>query len=153
MAVTRSDAYTQTNKKQEYFSDFLDSFAVSPIGGELGKVINERAVTQSIKNLIMTSLGERLFQPTIGSNIYNSLFEFNDNLTTSSIEFNIANTLKYNEPRCNLISLKATPIIGNYLPAVGPNPSNDYTIEVSITYALINNPEPITINFMLRRVR
>jgi phage baseplate assembly protein W len=140
MAVTRADTLTSTIKKQEYFSDFLDSFAVSPVGGELGKVVNERSVTQSIKNLIMTSLGERLFQPTVGSNIYNSLFEFNDNLTNASIEFNIANTLKYNEPRCNLIS-------------VNVSSTDDYSLQVTITYALINNPEPITINFMLQRVR
>jgi len=140
MAVTRADTLTSTIKKQEYFSDFLDSFAVSPVGGELGKVVNERSVTQSIKNLIMTSLGERLFQPTVGSNIYNSLFEFNDNLTNASIEFNIANTLKYNEPRCNLIS-------------VNVSSTDDYSLQVTITYALINNPEPITINFMLKRVR
>jgi len=138
--VTRADRNTSTAKKQEYFSDFLDSFAVSPVGGELGKVVNERSVTQSIKNLIMTSLGERLFQPTVGSNIYNSLFEFNDNLTNASIEFNIANTLKYNEPRCNLIS-------------VNVSSTDDYSLQVTITYALINNPEPITINFMLKRVR
>ena len=138
--VTRADRNTSTAKKQEYFSDFLDSFAVSPVGGELGKVVNERSVTQSIKNLIMTSLGERLFQPTVGSNIYNSLFEFNDNLTNASIEFNIANTLKYNEPRCNLIS-------------VNVSSTDDYSLQVTITYALINNPEPITINFMLQRVR
>lgn len=140
MAVTRADTLTSTIKKQEYFSDFLNSFAVSPVGGELGKVVNERSVTQSIKNLIMTSLGERLFQPTVGSNIYNSLFEFNDNLTNASIEFNIANTLKYNEPRCNLIS-------------VNVSSTDDYSLQVTITYALINNPEPITINFMLQRVR
>ena len=138
--VTRADRNTSTAKKQEYFSDFLDSFAISPVGGELGKVVNERSVTQSIKNLIMTSLGERLFQPTVGSNIYNSLFEFNDNLTNASIEFNIANTLKYNEPRCNLIS-------------VNVSSTDDYSLQVTITYALINNPEPITINFMLKRVR
>jgi len=140
MAVTRADTLTSTIKKQEYFSDFLDSFAVSPVGGELGKVVNERSVSQSIKNLIMTSLGERLFQPTVGSNIYNSVFEFNDNLTNASIEFNIANTLKYNEPRCNLIS-------------VNVSSTDDYSLQVTITYALINNPEPITINFMLQRVR
>lgn len=140
MAITRADTLTSTIKKQEYFSDFLDSFSKTPNGGDLGRVINERSVTQSIKNLIMTSLGERLFQPNIGSNIYNSLFEFNDNLTNASIEFNIQNTLKYNEPRCNLISVTASSI-------------GDNSIEVNIVYSLINNPEPISINFMLQRVR
>ena len=138
--ATRADTLTSTSKKQEYFSDFLDSFSLTPIGNDLGRVINEAAVTQSIKNLIYTNLGERLFQPNIGSNIKNSLFEFNDAINSQNIVFNIQNTIKYNEPRCNLISVIA-------------NPADDYTFLVNITYSLINNPEPITINMILQRVR
>ena len=138
--ATRADTLTSTIKKQEYFSDFLDSFSTTPIGNDLGRVINETSVTQSIKNLIYTNLGERLFQPNIGSNIKNSLFEFNDIITSQNIIFSIQNTIKYNEPRCNLISVTA-------------NPADDYTFLVNITYSLINNPEPITINMILQRVR
>jgi phage baseplate assembly protein W len=140
MVITRADTLTSTIKKQEFFSDFLDSFATTPMGGDLGRVINERAVTQSIKNLIWTNLGERLFQPNVGSKINNSLFEMNDFITLNGIKTSIQNTIRYNEPRCNLISIEA-------------NSTDEHTISVSITYALINNPTPITFNLMLQRVR
>lgn len=140
MTITRADTLSNNLKKQEFFSDFLDSFSLTPLGNDIGRVINERSVTQSIKNLIFTNLGERLFQPNIGSNVSSSLFEMNDSITSKSIILNIQNTIKYNEPRCNLIS-------------VNVNSINEYGIAVVIVYSLINNPAPITINMMLQRIR
>ena len=138
--VTRADTLTSLIKKQEYFSDFLDSFTTTPIGNDLGRVVNEKAVTQAIKNLIYTDLGERLFQPTVGSNIRASLFEMNDFITRQNVSLAIQNTIKYNEPRCNLISVVVTS-------------PDDYTLSVTIVYALINNPAPITISMIVQRVR
>lgn len=138
--ITRADTLTGVNKTQEFFSDFLDSFALSPYGSDIGRVINENSVTQSIMNLINTVIGERLFQPTVGCGIYNNLFEINDDITTNDIIYNIKNTISNNEPRCNLISVVVNSI-------------DDYTISVTITYSLINNPTPITINTLLLRVR
>jgi phage baseplate assembly protein W len=156
MALTRADTLTTTLKKQEYFSDFLNSFAFSPIGNNLGKVTNEHSIKQSLKNLIFTNLGERLFQPNIGSNVFNSLFEpniYSDDTVAntkdsyknyfpgSTIEFNIKNTIKFNEPRVNLLEVNVTPT------------DNDNSLQVNIIFCLINNPEPITLNFLLKRVR
>ena len=138
MATIKADI---NNKKPiEFYSDFLDSFSISPFGNDLGRVINENAVTQSILNLIRTNIGERLFQPNIGCNIYGSLFEFNDSVTTTAIVLNVQNTLKYYEPRCNLLSVTV-------------NSLNDYNIDITIVYSLINNPTPITIGTILQRVR
>jgi phage baseplate assembly protein W len=151
MALTRADTLTETQKKQEYFSDFLNSFSISPIGNNLGKVTNEQSIKQSIKNLIFTNLGERLFQPTIGSNVLNSLFEPNvlssdESMSVNffpgaNIEFNIKNTIKFNEPRVTLLDVSVAPT------------NNDNTLQVNIVFSLINNPEPITLNFLLKRVR
>ena len=155
MALTRADTLTATQKKQEYFSDFLNSFAMSPASNNLGKLTNEQSIKQSLKNLIFTNLGERLFQPTIGSGILNSIFEPNiysvdESLDIKSsinyfpganIEFNIKNTIKFNEPRVNLLDVKVSPT------------NNDNALQVDILFCLINNPEPISLNFILKRVR
>ena len=66
MYITRADTLTATQKKLEYYSDFLDNFDRSPIGNELGRAVNEKSVNQSIRNLLFTDYGERMFQPTIG---------------------------------------------------------------------------------------
>ena len=113
----------------------------SPVNNNLAKISNEESVKQSLKNLILTSLGERIFQPNIGSGVNNLLFENSTRPTLNSIEFNIQNTIKYNEPRVNIIDVKAK------------ETTNPNAVQVDIVFSMINNPEPISINFILKRVR
>jgi len=141
VSLARSATNTTTSKQKEYFSDFLDSFALSPLGQNLGLVKNEESVKQALKNLIKTNLGERMFQPNLGSNILGSLFELNSTLTLSSLEFYISNTIQNNEPRVNLISV----VVESFF--------DDDEIAITIVFSLVNNPSPITLSFMLKRIR
>ncbi len=140
MAITRADALIG-NKKPEFFSDFLNSFSKTPVGEQLAKVVNERAVNQSLKNLLMTNLGERLFQPYVGSNVYATLFENNTLTTLETLVFYIETTIRNNEPRVNLLQVLIN------------ETDSENEIDITIIYNLINNPEPITFNFILKRVR
>jgi phage baseplate assembly protein W len=141
MAITRADTFTENKKKIEFFSDFVNSFAKTPFGDQLGKLTNEKSVSQSLKNLILTNLGERLFQPFVGSNVNSVLFENNTANTLSDLEFYIQNTIENNEPRVNLIQVLI---------------NSDYSengISITLIYNLINNPEPVSFSFFLKRVR
>ena len=129
----------QRTKPVEYFSDFLNNMDVHPVNKSLGRVINEEAVKQSLKNLILTNSGERLFQPTIGSDVYKSLFEPNDIITAENITYHITSTIKYNEPRVILLNVIVNP--------------DNYSFYVNIVFSLINNPRTINLNLILRRVR
>lgn len=142
MENTRADVLIGTKKQKEFFSDFVTSFRKTPIGDELGRVVNESAVNQSIRNIIKTNLGERLFQPTIGSDILYSLFENNNGDIRGELEIYIENALKLSEPRVMLKGVE-----------VNSDKSNNNAIDVTIVYNLINNPEPITLTVVLRRVR
>jgi phage baseplate assembly protein W len=139
--LSRAETLTGSNRKIEYFSDFTTSFAKTPVGDQLARVINEKSINQSLKNLILTNLGERLFQPYIGSNILSSLFELNDAQDLNDLEFYIENTIKNNERRVNLLGVDVS---------VG---SNENEIRISIVYNTINSPEQITFEYILRRVR
>ena len=141
MAITRADTFTENKKKIEFFSDFVNSFAKSPFGDQLGKLTNEKSVSQSLKNLILTNLGERLFQPFVGSNVNSVLFENNTANTLSDLEFYIQNTIENNEPRVNLIQVLI---------------NSDYSengISITLIYNLIHHPEPVSFSFFLKRVR
>ena len=59
---------------QNDFSDFNNSMATKG-DGDLAKTVDEFAVAQSIKNLILTDKMERPFQPTLGCDIRKVLFE------------------------------------------------------------------------------
>ena len=91
---TRSDFISQTYTQPDTFSDFLDDFTAHPVTGDIVRIKNENSIRQSVKNLVMTSMGERPFQSYIGSNVYNSLFEPND--------FILAQTLKYKIGRAHV---------------------------------------------------
>ena len=136
--VTRADKYLPP-QKQEYFSDFLNDFDSHPINHSLSKVVNENSIKQSIRNLILTNLGERLFQPNIGSNILYSLFEPNDVVTAENITFFIKSTISQNEPRAMLLEVNVYPDLNSF--------------NVNIVFSLINNSIPIYLNVILKRVR
>lgn len=138
--ITRSDKNSPQTEKV-YFSDFLNDFDSHPLYNTLVNVTNENAVKQSIRNLILTNLGERLFQPTIGSDVVKSLFEPNDIVTAENITFYIKNTIKQNEPRALLLNVIVTPN------------SNADSFDVSIVFSLVNNTKVQTLDLILRRVR
>jgi len=142
MAVTRADVLTGTKKQTEFFSDFNNNFNKTPFGNQLARLVNENAVEQSLRNLIKTNLGERLFQPRIGSDVYASLFEnnFPENLTT--LELFIKTTIRNNEPRVILNNITVT-----------SDSIDEHTVTVKLEYSLINNPEELTLDIILKRVR
>jgi phage baseplate assembly protein W len=139
---TRADTFTGSKKQVDFFSDFMTSFAKTPIGNQLAKVSNEHSVNQSLKNLLKTNLGERLFQPTVGSEIMATLFEMNVTDSLSMLEMFIRNTIENNEPRVNLVEVNVETVV-----------NDENTIEITLIYNLINNPELNTLTMLLKRVR
>lgn len=142
MAITRADSLTGIKKQREFFSDFTKGFKKSPYGGDLGRNINNDAINESLRNLMRTNLGERLFQPNIGSDIYTLLFENNFPENLDIVETFVRNTIKNNEPRVNLIGVD-----------VSTSEYSENEIQITIVYNLINNPDPITLTVILKRVR
>ena len=66
---------TANTAKSVVFSDFFTDFSRSPTSGMLNIKTNEDAVKQSVRNLLLTDKYERPYQPEIGSNVRNLLFE------------------------------------------------------------------------------
>lgn len=91
------------------FKDVSATFKLNPINLDLITLSNENAIARSIRNLIFTIPGEKPFEPLIGSNVTNLLFENMDSLTASSIQTEIENTINNFEPRVQLVQVKVTP--------------------------------------------
>jgi phage baseplate assembly protein W len=160
MALTRADALTGTIKQQEYFSDFLDSFMKTPFGNQLGRVLNEDSVNQSLRNIIMTNVGERMFQPVIGSNVYKMLFqplsvqEFRAGVGVTTLEFMVKNAIEKNEPRVILIDVGVKSAVADALGTQSrAGIPDENSVMITIVYRLINKVDPITFNYVLKRVR
>jgi phage baseplate assembly protein W len=91
------------------FKDISLSFSVNPLNYDLVVIKNETAIARSIRNLIYTTLGERFFTPSLGSNVTRALFDSLDSITADVIQSEIKTTIDNYEPRVNLISVNVTP--------------------------------------------
>ena len=134
-------AITPLTKKREIYSDLPMSFAVNPVSNDVTRKINEEAVKESIKNLILTDKGERLFQPNVGCNIRSQLFENYTQQTVDIMKDLIRTTIVNYEPRCEIINIEIS----------GEIDANEMTI--TITFAIINTTEPVTLSVVLNRIR
>ena len=118
------------------YRDLDLNFTIHPVKKDINKNIDEMAVINSVKNLILTNHYERPFQPDLGSNIQKLLFENMDNITAAAIQREIQQTIKNFEPRVNLIAVN-----------VSPNFDNN-TFRVGMEFYIINRTEPITIELL-----
>lgn len=132
---------TPLSRRKEIYSDVYKTMAVSAVNADLLKLSDEQSVKESIKNLIMTNRGERLFQPEVGCDIRSLLF---DNFTPDRLIIAkelIKTTLSNYEPRAGVIGID---VIGGI---------DDNSISITITFNIINREEPIVLTLTLDRVR
>lgn len=139
--MSRADAFTELTNQDEVYSDFLVNMNPHPVSGALLRFVNEKAVTRSIRNLILTNPGERLYQPDIGSGIRSLLFEPMSQFTANTLRKLIEDTIRKYEERAQVLAVEVIP----------DEERNRYT--VTIVYMLINKPDPVTVNVTLQRVR
>lgn len=139
--MSRADRFTELDRKNELYSDFLTNLNTHPVSRETLRFVNETAVTRSIRNLLSTQQGERLYQPDVGSNVRKLLFEPIDDVTTDILTSTIRDTLTAFEPRAKVLDVQVVP----------DEERNRYV--VTVVYMLINKQDPISVNITLQRVR
>ena len=126
-------------KRSRSFKDFSVNFAKNPFTDDLSVVNNDNSIKQAVKNLILTSPGEKPFQPLVGSSVKRLLFESLDAFTADAVSEEIRTTINQYEPRVSLTNVEVTPIFeGNKL-------------NVSIEYRIVGLPIVETIEFVLQR--
>ncbi len=91
------------------FKDISLSFDPHPITNDLPVLVNQQAIRRSIRNLVQTIPTERFFNPILGSDVRQSLFEFVDFGTASDIRDQILNTISNFEPRVNDVDVQVDP--------------------------------------------
>ena len=106
---------------------------------DVAVVKNDNAIKQAVRNLILTTPGEKPFQPLVGSNISQLLFEPLDDFTEDAIRQEIINTINRFEPR---VRLETVEVIGNF---------SRNTFDVTVEYRIVGIPIVETIEFVLQR--
>lgn len=123
------------------YRDLDLSFATHPVTGDLVMKNDVSAVLQSVRNLVMTTAGEILWEPNIGGGVARLLFEPNDLMMKMQLHDRIKNTILRFEPRVEVIDLEITRF------------ENGNGIYIKLQFYILNNPEPITETIPIKRLR
>ena len=123
------------------YVDIDFDFQAHPVSGDLVLKKNEEAIKKSVKSLILTNKYERPFQPSINGRVRQLLFENMTPVTGVNLRSNIEDVLQQHEPRIDVL-------------AVNVNQNDEMnSIEVSIEFAIKNQPDIVTLTTVLERNR
>ena len=129
-------------RQSRRFKDISLSFKRHPVTNDILALTNEDAIKRSVRNLVETINEERFFNPLLGSQVKDSLFELPDNSLKATLKTQIENSILNFEPRVNL-----TDVIVDH-----PNDTND--LQVIVSYDIIGQESaPQEITFILQPTR
>jgi len=138
------DAGTLTNrskKSTKIYKDLNLDFSQNIATKDIQKLLDVESVKRSVRNLINLNHYEKPFHPEIGSNLRAMLFE---NITPQMTHFigkQIELLIRNYEPRCRLVEVVNKPDLRK----------NGYS--VSISFYVINTPNPVQVETFLERLR
>ena len=124
------------------FKDINLSFNAHPVTKDITVLKNENAIKRSVRNIVNTMPRERFFNPTLGSDVRSSLFNFVDYGTASVIQKQIQIAIENFEPRVDNLQVN-----------VFPRPdSNEF--EVNVIFDIIGQQFPTQeFTFLLEATR
>ena len=131
-----------TERISRAFKDINLSFQRHPITKDVTVLKNENAIKRSVRNIVNTIPRERFFNPTLGSDVRSSLFNFVDYGTASVIQKQIQIAIENFEPRVDNLQIN-----------VFPRPdSNEF--EVNVIFDIIGQQFPTQeFTFLLEATR
>ena len=124
------------------FRDISLSFAKHPITDDIGVFYNEDAIKRSVQNLVRTRIGERFYNPLLGSRIEDQMFEIAGSDAAMELEDDIVLLLDNFEPR----------VANTQVKVVYPLDSNSLIIEIGYDIVGITAPRQ-NIDFILQSSR
>lgn len=124
------------------FKDISMTFQVNPLSNDLIALKNENSIARSVRNIIFTVPGEKIFNPDFGTDINASLFELLDETSAVVIKDQIEYSLETYEPRIRLLDVIVVPDFEG----------NGYDVEIS--YSIVGvDIDPQQISFILQATR
>ena len=122
------------------YKDIDLTFSPKP-AGDIFKKVDAAAVKQSVKNLLLTSRGEKPFNNFFGSNLNSALFALDTEFDPEFVQNLIFDAITNHEPRARVLSV-----------TVLLKPENN-TLDTTVEFQVVNTKEIVTLDVSLARVR
>lgn len=123
------------------YKDLDLNFRAHPVTKDVVKRTGNAAIIGALRNLILTNLYEKPFQPSFGSRVRGLLFEDVSFITANVLQTELTNVIRNFEPRVGVDAIR-----------VQANPEQN-RYDITIRFFINNLEAPVTINFFLEKVR
>ena len=131
----------ESKRSSRLYSDLDLDFQMNTVTKDVPFLKDVEAVKRSVKNLMQTNYYDRPFQPELGSNLRAMLFENITPQISHMISKLIEKLIVNYEPRAQVIQVITRPNLDR----------NAY--QVTLSFRVLNHPEPVTIESFLERLR
>ena len=131
----------QSSKSSRIYKDLNLDFQQNSATKDIQKLSDVESVKRSVRNLVNLNYYEKPFHPEIGSNLRGLLFE---NITAQISHYmgkQIELLIRNYEPRCKMVEVSNRPDVER----------NGYA--VSVSFYVVNTPNPIQVETFLERLR
>ena len=135
---------TNTNESKSatrIYKDLDLDFGRNVVTNDVNKLTDAEAVKRSVRNLINTNHYDRPFNPIMGSNVRDLLFEPYTELTAVSLSYKIREIIDLYEPRVEIIGLAVNP----------QEDTNSYYMRLE--FIIVGTQEPVVVETFLERLR
>ena len=131
----------KTKKSVKIYKDLNLDFQQNTATKDIQKIEDVESVKRSVRNLVSLNYYEKPFHPEIGSNIRGLLFENITPQISHYIGKQLELLIRNYEPRCRLVNVENMPDLDK----------NGYS--VSVSFYVVNVPNPVTVETFLERLR
>lgn len=144
MAIITRSIKNSPTVQPVFHSDFFNNLDIHPNKNDVARLTNEDSIKNSIKNIILTRRGEKLFNPEYGSEVYSVLFENFSPQTEDELKGLIKTAIKNNEPRASVVDVIVTPILTE----------TESAYSIAVYFTTINTlDETLVLELLLTRIR
>jgi len=142
MASYDAGSVTNNSKRSvKVYKDLNLDFQQNSATKDIQKITDVESVKRSVRNLINLNYYEKPFHPEIGSNLRGLLFEKITAQISHYMSKQIELLIKNYEPRCRMVEVVNRPDMDR----------NGYS--VSVSFYVVNTPDPIQVETFLERLR
>ena len=131
----------ESKRSSRIYKDLNLDFQQNTATKDIQKITDVESVKRSVRNLINLNHYEKPFKPEIGSNLKGMLFELFSPQMNHLISKEVDLLIRNYEPRCRLVNVNT----------VAEAYKNRY--ELSISFYVVNYPEPVVVQTFLERLR
>ena len=141
MPIYDSTQSNESKRSSRIYKDLNLDFSFNSATKDIQKITDVEAVKRSVRNLINLNHYEKPFHPEVGSNLRAMLFELMTPQMNHVISKQIQKLITNYEPRARLVQVATIPDFDR----------NAYNCK--IFFYVVNQPEPVTVETFLERLR